>query len=135
MIAPSPFRKRGRWAVQSGIGVLETAVALGIMGIVVVVLLTGLAAAQKYTSAAERRATAQSLAEIQMEYVKKAPYLSGATSYELRAAPATSDYERYSGSAYVVPVADAGAGIQKVTIRIVRDGEELASLEGYKVDR
>ncbi len=142
-VSISPFCERGiqgdfslfQRGREAGIGVLETAVALGILGIVVVVLLTGLAAAQKHTSAAERRAIAQSLAEIQIEYVKKTTYVSQATAYEPGPAPATADYERYSGSVNVTPLSSPDAGIQKVIVRIVRDGEELASLEGYKMNR
>ncbi len=120
---------------QAGIALLETTVALAILGMVVVGLLGGLTGAQKATSAADSRAEGQALAQSQMEYIKKLPYVYGANSYTPTAIPPDADYEGHSASITVTPVHPQDDGLQKVTVNISKGGRLVTSLDGYKEDR
>ncbi|MEA2085767.1 MAG: type II secretion system protein, partial [Chloroflexota bacterium] len=54
---------------ESGVGLLETLVALALLGIIAASFLGGLATASRAAFTADEHATAESLARSQMEYV------------------------------------------------------------------
>ncbi|MFH1002889.1 MAG: hypothetical protein V1780_01955, partial [Chloroflexota bacterium] len=58
---------------------METAVALAVLGITAVTFLSGLATTSRATIIADEKTTAISLAQTQMEWAKKPPYVYGAT--------------------------------------------------------
>ena len=63
--ARKAFRGRSR-----GLSMLEVVIAIGLLGIIAVSILTALLTASAALVIADRRATADSLARSQMEYVK-----------------------------------------------------------------
>ena len=71
---PSMFACR-----ESGITLIETVVALAILGAIAVIFLSGLATASKAAFIADEQATAESLAQSQMEWIKNASYVYSAT--------------------------------------------------------
>ena len=59
---------------ESGIIFMETVIALALLGIIAVAFLSGLATTSKATVIAGEQTTAESLAQSQMEWVKKITY-------------------------------------------------------------
>ncbi len=133
--------KRVKWAMKSekGFSLIETMVALAIMGLVAVGFLSGLATSSRAVIIAKEQTTAQSLAKSQMEYIKEQPY-DGVNN------PPVYNYISDIPATYVVhytatrldPEGDGNAdddGIQKIVVTVERNGKTLVRLEDYKVDR
>lgn len=118
---------------EKGFGFIEVLIALALLGIIGIGLLGGLATASQALFTTDERATAESLARNQMEYVKNQPY---ANSYTPDAIPVGTDYDGYS---VVDPIpGDSIPGqllLQKVTVTIMHHGKTVMALEGYKASR
>ncbi len=120
---------------ESGATLLETVVALAILGTIAVTFLTGLATTSRAAFTVDERATAESLAQSQMEWAQNASYSYNATSYSPAPVPSGSDYINYSANITAEPLHDPDDGIQKITIIVNRSGEQIITLEGYKLQR
>ena len=70
---------------------------------------------------------AQRLARNQLEYIKGCPY---DTTYSTVDAP-----EEYAISVGVSSIPDTDTDIQKITVTISRDGDNITVVEDYKVNR
>jgi len=119
---------------EPGVSLLETVVALFVLGTVAVTFLSGLVTTSRAAFLADEQATAESLAKSQMEWAKKASYTPGATSYAAATLPTGKDYMNYSATISAQPH-DPDDGIQKITVTVSRSGEVIIRLEGYKVNR
>ncbi len=64
---------------EAGIGIIETLIALALLGIIAVGFLSGLGTASKAIIIADERTTAESLARSQMEYAKNLTYIDEVT--------------------------------------------------------
>ena len=120
---------------ETGLTLLETAIALAIIGVVAVAFLTGVTTSSRVTYIADGQATAESLARSQMEWAKNASYSYNATSYAIAPMPSGKDYIDYSANITAEPLHDPDDGIQKITVTIAHSGKTLFKLENYKVDR
>ena len=120
---------------ESGATLLETVVALAILGTIAVIFLGGLVTTSKAAFMTDERATAESLARSQMEQVINASY--NATGYSPASIPTGKDYVNYSANitADPLPLHGPDDGIQKITVTVKRSGEQVFTLEAYKVDR
>ena len=121
---------------ESGITLLETLVALAIVGIISVAFLSGLTTTSRAAIITDRRAAAESLAQSQMESVKNAAcvYVPEATQYT--SVQISSDV-RYTGFAAAItaePLESPDDGVQKITVTITHFGVDVYVLQGYKVD-
>ena len=114
---------------------METALVLAVVGTVAVIFLSGLATTSKAAFATDEQATAESLAQSQMEWVQNADYVYGATQYSSAPLPGGKDYMNYSATIAAESLHDPDDGIQKITVTVKRSGEGVLKLEGYKVDR
>jgi type II secretory pathway pseudopilin PulG len=112
---------------QSGIGLVETLVAVAILGTAVVAFATALSAGSIAVGEHDGEVIAQGLAQSQIEYTKSYTY-SFEGVYPLLDAP-----EGYSLSVNVSAVPDTD--IQKITITVNRGDEEMIKVEDYKVNR
>ncbi|MBI4284404.1 MAG: type II secretion system protein [Chloroflexi bacterium] len=128
---------------QSGVTLLETIIAVAALGMLAVVVLSGLSAVLQARSAASERAVAVGLASNQMEKTKASPYISYATpdhgTYATVLAPAG-----YTVEVTAVPVDPATGqslgsgqdnGVQKITVTVSRQGGQPVVLHSYKVGR
>ena len=120
---------------ESGQTLMETAVALAILGVTAVAFLYGLTTTSRAVYTADERATAESLAQGQMEWAKNASYSYNATSYSIAPIPDDKDYIDYSANITAESLHDPDDGIQKITVNVNRTGKIVFQLEGYKVDR
>ena len=120
---------------ESGVTLVETVVALAILGTVAVIFLSGLVTLSKAAYTADERATAESLAQSQMEWAQNIDYVYSATQYTPAPLPGGKDYIKYSATIAADPLHDPDDGIQKITVTVERSSEQVITLEGYKVDR
>jgi len=115
---------------QSGLGLVETLVAVAILGISVVAFTVALSAGSIAVGEHDREAMAQGLAQSQLEYTKSCAFDPGATTYPLVSVP-----EGYTLSVGVSDVPYTDAEIQKLTVIVRHDDEEIMKVEDYKVNR
>lgn len=120
---------------ESGATLLEAVVALAIVGTIAVTFLGGVVTISKAAFTADERATAESLAQSQMEWAKNSDYVYSATQYSPAPMPSGKDYTNYSATIAAEPLHETDDGIQKITVTVTRSGEGVITLEGYKVDR
>ncbi len=118
---------------ESGVTLLETVVALAILGTIAVTFLSGLVITTKAAFTTDERATAESLAQSQMEGVKNASY--NAAGYSPAPIPTGKDYINYSADITAESLNTPDEGIQKITVTVKRSGEQVFTLEGYKLSR
>jgi prepilin-type N-terminal cleavage/methylation domain-containing protein len=112
---------------EKGFTLIEVLVALGLLGIIAVAFLTGIATSSKAILIANERTIAESLARSQMEYVKELDY---ATSYDPAPIPA-----EHVGFSATIDVVELAAGLQEITVTIDYYGEVVITSEDYKVNR
>lgn len=110
---------------EKGYALVEVLVALALTGIIAVAFLLALATSSKAILVADERATAESLARSQMEFVKSQTY---AASYT---APIPQIYLD-TGYTATIGVDSARAFLQKITVTIQHQGDVVMTLEGYK---
>jgi len=119
---------------EKGFALIETSVALALLGIIAVALLSGLTTVTEANSTSDEQATAQSLVRSEIEYVKNCAYQYLASEY-----PVDPDLTVPEGWAVPPPVAGlvhgTDDGIQSVTVTAEHNGEMVLSVEIYKVDR
>jgi len=113
---------------EKGASLIETVVALALLGIIAVAFLSGLATASKALFITDEQATAKNLAGSQMEIVKKQSY-----SLSYTPAPIPSEYVGYSATIDTELLMDGN--MQKITVTIERNGKKVTTLEDYKVNR
>ena len=134
---------------EKGFALIGVLVAIAILGLVVVIFASGISTGAKAVFVSDERATAESLAVSQMEYVKDQGYIDysedlhgtydiistpSGYSIELDAVPFDPDtgvpYNESGG------VFDGDDGIQKITATIDHnDKDAVVTLEDYKVNR
>jgi len=115
---------------QRGLGLVETLVAVAILGTSVIAFIAALSTGSIAVGQHDEEVVAQSLAQAQLEYTKSYAYNAGASTYPAIAAP-----EGYTISANVSPVPNTDDDIQKITATVLRDGESILIVEDYKVNR
>ena len=129
---------------QEGFTLIEVLVAIAILGIIGVGFLLAMAGAYKGNILADERATADSLARLEMEYVKTSPYIQAPWSYTIPGSPPSWDASRISlpseSSNYSIDVQatllhPTDDGIQVITITVNHQGNPVLTLSNYKVDR
>ena len=136
---------------EKGFTLIEVIIAVALLGVIAVALLGALGTASLAMFIADERATAESLARSEMEYVKGANYTDAPwspPSYELPGTPPSWDmshtlptgYDGYTAHVTAEPLNGTDDGIQKITIVVSHLGKEITTsgnitLENYKVDR
>ncbi len=113
---------------QRGLGLVESLAAVAILGTAVVAFVVALSAGSIAVREQDQQVVAQSLVRTQLEYIK-------GLSYDITSYPTVDTLEGYTISVEVASIPDTDADIQKITVTISRDGEDLLSVEDYKVNR
>ena len=128
---------------EKGVTLIEVIIAVALLGVIVVAFFGALSTASKALFIADERATAESLARTEMEYVNNQDYVTDTWSYQLPSTPPSWDASHTLPAGYDGYTADASAtllhatddGIKKITITIHHHTKEIITLEDYKVDR
>lgn len=147
---------------EKGFSLMEVMVAIALMGIVAVAFLGALSTGSKAIFIADERATAESLARTQMEYVRNRDYIT-ALDYD-PGEPGSGEviYEKIDEipDGYTIRSIDrdvdtveniigvpwdpdpqinqplvVDAGLQRIKLVVGHQGKELVTLEGYKLIR
>ena len=138
---------------QKGIAFIETLIALVILGLIGTAIMLALSVSSKAIITSDELTISESLARSQIEFIKQQPYdpatAAGEGTY-LKVSDIPNGYTIWSvdSSSNVVSaivgvpwdsqtVAAAGSdsGLQKIRLVIQHYGQEVYSMEGYKVDR
>ncbi len=115
---------------QRGLGLVETLVAVAILGTSVVAFVVALSTGSIAIGLQDEEVVAQRLAQAQLEYTKSYAYNAGAGTYPAIIAP-----EDYTVSVNVSSIPNTDDDIQKITATVLRDGENVLIVEDYKVNR
>lgn len=119
---------------EKGFSLLETIVAIAVLGLVAVAFLGGLGTSTKATMTTGERAIAESLARSELEYVRNCTYQYDTDEYDIN--PMLDIPESWSMTPPVVESVHAtDDGLQKVTVSVERNGKTVLSLFTYKVNR
>lgn len=110
---------------EKGMTLLETVLALAILGIISASFMSGLAATSTARVTADERASGKTLAETLMDNIKKQPYDPSYTP------TIPSQFAGYTANVTTVE----NNNIQDITIAVQRRGREILTLESYKVNR
>ncbi|MBT9160476.1 MAG: hypothetical protein DDT26_01763 [Dehalococcoidia bacterium] len=145
---------------ERGFSLIEVLVALALLGIVAAAFLMALSTASRALFVADERATAESLARSQMEYVKMQGYKTDfpdrvATYDRITGIPAGYSIwsvDRTGGRVEAITATDSiigvpwnphanppavtdDKGLQRIKLIIKHHGREVITLEGFKVKR
>jgi prepilin-type N-terminal cleavage/methylation domain-containing protein len=115
---------------ERGVTLVETLIAVAVLGIAIVVFVAGLSTGTVSTSHSERLSTAHELARSQMEHTKDATYNAAPYAYPTVVPPAGYTVTSNAGA---IPLGDTS--IQLITVEVSDAAGVLFTLEGYKVDR
>jgi type II secretory pathway pseudopilin PulG len=116
---------------QGGFGLVESLVAVAILGTTVFMLLGSLSTGSISVGILQEDVTAENLGRAQLEYTRSLPYIQAPSSYQML------DYvpSGYSVTAESSPVSGRDNNIQKITVEVFREGRRLYTIEGFKVNR
>jgi len=113
---------------EKGSSLIETIVALALLGIISVAFLGALATTSNSRLIADEHVSARILAESQLEYIKKQTY---AFSYD--PVPIPAEYAGYSATIDVDNLRNGN--IQKITVTVRHHDKDIETLESYKLNR
>ncbi len=111
---------------ERGTTLVEILVAVGIIAVSLVVLLLAISTAARATRIAADLSTATNLAQSQLETIKAAPYDAGG-NYPPISVP--------TGFTLNVSVQELAPGKQLVTVSVNSEGQTLAQMSTYKINR
>ena len=132
---------------EKGFSLLETLIALGLLGIIAVGFLSGLSTTFKAVMVSQERVVAESLAKSQLEYIKAQDYVLTADynpadpekRYELIDIPADLVEKGYdieiSPPETIISPGDDEFELQSITVAVRRNGEKIITISDYKVGR
>ena len=126
---------------EHGMTLVEVLIALGILGLVAGVSLSGLGLVYQSIALSQERVTAESLAKSQLEYIKSCPYddINTPPQYSVDGnITIPAGYSIEVAAQHLDPEGDGNGnddGLQKVTVAIKRDTQTLFTVEDYKMDR
>ncbi|MFA5316672.1 MAG: type II secretion system protein [Dehalococcoidales bacterium] len=113
---------------ERGASLIETVIALALLGIISAAFLSALATSSNARNIADVQVSARILAETQMEELKKQTY-----AFSYNATPIPDEYPGYT--ALIEADSLRNGNIQMITVTIEHYGKEITHLESYKVNR
>lgn len=116
---------------QGGFGLVESLVAVAILGTTVFMLLGSLSTGSVSVGILQQEITAENIGRAQLEYTRSLPYVPAPSSYQI------VDYvpSGYSVTAESSAVSGRDNNIQKITVTVYREGRRMYTIEGFKVNR
>ncbi len=110
---------------------VETVIAVTVFVTVITISMVGISTAHKVSARTERQAIAENIARNQMEYVFSLDYVPPPTPYPATTTPA--GYNATIQSAYLADFVD-DPDIERITVEVTRNGEEVLSLETLRTN-
>ena len=146
---------------EKGMSLIEVIIAIALLGIIGLAFLGALSTASSAIFVTDERATAESLARTEMEYIKRQPYCEEDQipwAYELPSGtspigqlpeawpwdpthtlpPGYDNYSLIAGAVSLDPDGDGTSdddGLLLITITVSHLGDPIFTLEGYKTGR
>ncbi len=124
---------------QSGVMLIDTVVALALLGIFGVAFLSAISTSTATMASIEDKVNVDNLVRAQMEYTKSDNFSSSYNYQTLDQLDPGSPYAITVPNGYSINVAAAAlptsVGIQEITVTISRDGKTPLVVKGYKVNR
>jgi len=133
---------------EKAFSLIEVIVALALLGIIAVCFLGAVAGGSNAIFIADERATGESLARTEMEYIRNQDYSPAPWAYELPSGALPADrprwwdpanphtlpqgYDDYAANVNAEPLHDIDDGIQEITVVIKHLDKEIFTLEGYR---
>jgi type II secretory pathway pseudopilin PulG len=114
---------------QKGIGLVETLVAVAILGTAIVTFIFALSTGAISVGDNEQETIAQRLAQSQLESTQSAAFAASGV-YPTITTPAG-----YSLTVNTTSVTGGDANIQKITVTVLRNSVSVFVVSGYKVNR
>ncbi|MBI2856108.1 MAG: type II secretion system protein [Chloroflexi bacterium] len=115
---------------QKGFTLLESLVAVAIMGTAVMALLAALSTGSIAVKVVDEKVTAEGIARSQLEYTQSLAYQLVPTTYATVVPPTG-----YSVTAEAFTVEGADSNIQQIVVTVYHHSEQMLSVEDYKVNR
>ena len=116
---------------QAGFGLVESLLAVAILGSTVFMLLSGLSTGAISVGILQEDIVAENLGRTQLEYTKSLPFNTAPFSYEsVEVVP-----EGYSVTAEATAISSRDDDIQRLIITVYRGEKSVYILEGFKVNR
>ena len=116
---------------QAGFGLVESLLAVAILGSTVFTLLGGLSTGAISVGILQEDIVAENLGRTQLEYTKGLPFNTAPFSYQsISEVP-----EGYSVTADAIPVSSRNGNVQKLIITVYHGVKTVYVLEGFKVNR
>lgn len=115
---------------ERGVTLVETLIAVAVLGIAIVVFVAGLSTGTLSTTKIDRLSTAHALARSQMEHTKNEAYTAAPHVY-----PSVTTPTGFSVSSEATSIALGDAAVQRITVEVSDATGVVYTLEGYKVNR
>jgi len=116
---------------QAGFGLVESILAVAILGSTVFVLLNGLSAGAISVGMLQEDIVAENLGRTQLEYTKSLPFNTAPFTYD----PVEVIPEGYSVTAEATPISSRDGNIQRLIITVYHGEKIVYSLEGFRINR
>ena len=126
----NPGAKRPPGNGEEGVGLVESLIAVAILGLTLVVLLSGLSTGSIAVSNTDERVVAENMARSLLEYTKSAAYVAAPASY-----PTLTPSPGYSATVQTAAIPNADSNIEKITVSVMHGSKTLLTVEDYKVNR
>ncbi len=136
---------------SGGFTFIEVVIALALFAIIGIAFAGGLGTASRAVLTGDIRTNAESVARTEMEYAKSQEYSSGPWAYVVTTSGSTCtgtcptwfdsahhlsvEHAGYTANVQAEALDDPDDGIQKITVTVSHQDEQVLSLEGYKVNR
>ena len=117
--------------LQRGNSLVETLVALGLLGGIGISFLTALASGSTSANITGGQATARNLAQVQLEDTKRLAYVTAPTTYPTTVPPPKG----YSVSCEALAIPDTNDDVQRLRVTVYRGEDILLVAENLKVNR
>ena len=116
---------------QAGFGLVESLLAVAILGSTVFMLLGGLSTGAISVGILQEDIVAENLGRTQLEYTKSLPFNDAPFSYQsVDVVP-----EGYSVMTEATPISSRDTNVQRLIITVYRGVKSVYILEGFKVNR
>lgn len=116
---------------QAGFGLVESLIAVAVLGTTVFMLVGSLTTGALSIGVVQEDIIAENIGRTQMEYTRSLVYQVAPHSYQT--APVT--HNGYSATAEASAIAGKDNNIQKITVTVYHEGKRACVLEGFKVNR